>query len=829
MTKMKRKIIIGIVLIIIFTASFGIIYLNNVYLPIKVKGQLAKALSTNLNYNVEIEKIKYSPIRGAVIQNIIIYDKVKDKENTILTVKEASFQFLFLPLIKERKIIIPIIHIDSPTFNIRYQQDNTFNFSKIFTPKPKPKSASKIKFSFLVYKINIFDGKGIFEDQRMTPKFTRTIQDLDIVIGIRQLTKIGVLIDSKILTGKEGISSLSLNGNYNLVSKEVDSKLNLSNFVITEFNQYLKTIPLSISSGTIDNSAIEFKFKDNILNLKGSISTKGLGLRKEKLALIGDINIEPDLSYSINKKTLDYKANIKIIQASLNGLEYIDKLNNISGDIEIIKNRIWTDNIKLQAVGSNFTFKGLVENFGNPHVKLNLKSEQVSLEKILAILPFKTPGINLNGTAAADINIEGHLGNLPLDTTASLQINTAKLEIPFLKNPLNNIKGRADLTLDAIDWVDVSFDYLNTAYTSTGEFVNFKTPQITFSLNSKDLDLKSDTKIKDKIVRIITFAGKYLNSGFDIEGAVDTQYDDNPAMDLTVNLSLVPPDAFIFLPGNLTENLKKLKLDGILNIKGTLNGEIKNYKTWNISSKVAADTLSIYGLRLSNLSFNLEDKNATVILNHFIASGYTGLLNLAFISDLNPEIPSYSLKFSGSGIDLAKLKLDTGLKDKDLSGLLDISTELKGNFKDQASLKGNGLLSIKDGRLWQLNLFKGLGELFLLPDHENIVFKEAFGEFDIADKSISTENLRLTSEQLTLDCKGKVGFDGTLNFTIYTEANKNIIRDSSDIRKFTAAILGELGNALTIKVNGTIQKPKYKIVPVAADLIRNLKDFFLGK
>jgi hypothetical protein len=126
-------------------------------------------------------------------------------------------------------------------------------------------------------------------------------------------------------------------------------------------------------------------------------------------------------------------------------------------------------------------------------------------------------------------------------------------------------------------------------------------------------------------------------------------------------------------------------------------------------------------------------------------------------------------------------------------------------------------------------LFKGLGELFLLPDYEKVIFKEAEATFNIEDKAVYTESLRLASDQLNLDCKGKLGFDGGLDFTIYTQVNKNLVKDSSDIRKFTSAILGELSNAISIRLSGTIQKPKYSLVPIAADLIKNIKDFFLGK
>ncbi len=826
---MKRKIISGIVLILLFLIAAGILYLNNVYLPVKVKGRLANSLATLLNYNVEIEKLKYSPIRGLVIQNIVIYDKVKDKDNTILAAKEISGHILFLPLIKERKLIIPVMHIDSPIFNIRYRQDNSFNFSRIFLTSPKPQSKPKIRFSFLIYKINIFDAKGTFEDERLTPKFTKTIQDLDIVLGIKQLTKISFFIESKLLTDKGAITALSLKGDYNLLSKEANSKLNLANLVIPEFNPYLKMLPLAIASGTVDNSALELKFKNNLVSLKGAVSTKGLELRKENLALMGDINIEPDLSYAIDKRVLDYKANIKFIQANLIGMQYIDKISNISGDLGLAKNKLWTDNLKLQALDSGFTLKGTFENFSNPYLKLNFKTDQFNLEKIPLILPSKPEGFNLSGVATAQINMEGYLKKPPLEVAANFHLNDAKLQTTLLKESINNIKGDVNVTQDIVGWPNLSFNYLNVAYTSTGKLVNFKAPEINFDLDSKDLNLKSGIKIKDEIVAILAFTGRYVDSKFGIEGNIDIHDKSSPLLKLSADLSLNPSDTFVFLPPGLSENLQKIKPEGILNIKGTLNGRVKDYKNWNLSFKAASDTFSVYNLKFTDLAFNLDQKDGMININRLIASGYSGAVNLDFVSDLRPDVPTYFLKFNSSGIDLAKLKLDTGLKDKDIAGTLDSSADLNGDFKDLASLKGSGLLSVKDGKLWQFNLFKGLGELFLLPDYEKIMFKEALGEFNIGDKSVSTENLRLTSDQLNLDCKGKLGFDGALDFTIYTQTNKNLIRDSADMRKFTTAILGGLSNALTVKVSGTIQKPKYKIVPVAVDVIKNIKDFFLGK
>ncbi len=830
---MKKRIIIAIILTLIFSAAGGIIYLNNVYLPVKVKNQIAGALSTYLNYNVEIEKLKYSPIRGAVIQNIVIYDKVKDKNNTILTIKEASFQFLFLPLIKERKIIIPIIHIDSPYLNIHYQKDNTFNFSRAFLPNPNFQKKQKIKYSFLVYKINIFNGKGIFEDERQEPKFTKNILYLDIVIGVRQLTKAGFLIDTKILADKDkgGITTLSVKGIYNFLSKELNSRISLTNLVIAQYNPYLKGIPVAISGGIIDNGALELKFKNNTANLKGTIITKGLEVSKEGLSIKGDINIEPELNYPIDTKILDYKANFKFIQAELNGIKNLDKVTNISGNLSLVKNKLWTDELKFRALDSNFVLKGSLENSTSPYIKINLKSDLINLEKAFHVLPFGSEGTTLSGTAAGDISLEGFIGRPPpFDIKAALKLNDAKLQTAFLKDPIKNINGRADFTRDTASWSGLSFNYLNTAYMSTGKLVDFKTPQITFGLTSNDMDVKTDIKIKDKSIRIITLAGKYLNSKLDVEGAIDKQDKNNPWLNLTLNeIILSPADIYSFLPPDLAENLKKIKLNGTLNLKGALNGNIKDYKNWTMSLKADSAAFSVYGLKFTGLNFNVNQKNGLINIDRLAASGYSGFINAGFNVNLTPDKPVYLLKLNGSGINLAELKLDTGLKDKDMAGLLNINIDLKGNFKESSSLKGEGFLSIKNGKLWQLNLLKGLGEYFLLPDYEKVVFKEALGEFDIADKYLATDNLRLSSDQLNLYCKGKFGFDGTLDFTLYTEVNKDLINESPDIRKFTTAILGNLSDALTIQLSGTIQEPKYKVVPVATDLIKNITDFILGK
>ena len=174
---MKTKIILVSLLALILILTAGLIYLNKVYLPVKAKAYLTQQLESSTGYNARIGSLKYHLLKGVVIKDLIIYDGTPDASGTILTVQEVSFNFLFLPLFKDRKIIIPLARIRYPYLHIRYQQDGSFNFSRIFTPKPAVENKQKPRLSFFIYKINLVGGKCLWEDKHFTPISSHNIAD----------------------------------------------------------------------------------------------------------------------------------------------------------------------------------------------------------------------------------------------------------------------------------------------------------------------------------------------------------------------------------------------------------------------------------------------------------------------------------------------------------------------------------------------------------------------------------------------------------------------------------------------------------------------------
>ena len=606
------------------------------------------------------------------------------------------------------------------------------------------------------------------------------------------------------------------------------AQLNLINLSLEAFEPYLKNLPFTIAGGNIDSAALSLNLKNKILTLQGVALTKNVQLVKDELTLSGDIVVEPSFQYAPDTKELDYKINFKLPGVTLEGIKYIEKITHAVGSLQLTKNSLSTEGIQLQTLSSDFRLSGSVD-FQAPYLKLHFESAAANLETVFALLS-APKDLKLTGTAAVRVDVEGNLNIAPLDKKAVFNIAAATFKTSLLKEPLNNIAGKIILTENGADWAGLAFNYRNSAYSSSGKLLNFKEPQLNFALSSKDLDLKSDLKIKDKDIKINALEGKYLNSYFNILGDINIRNSSNSLFNLSTKLNLSLPDTFAVLPAKVSGNLKKMKLDGRLNINGTLSGEANDYKNWKISAKAASDLISVYGLKFSNLAFGVEQQQETLqLLNFSVSPAYSGIINLAFSASLKGDNPGYILKFSANDIDLSKLKSDIGLKDKDIAGIIYVDANLNGEFRSLDTLKGSGFISVKDGKLWQINLFKGLGELFLLPEYRGIVFTKANGEFEVENRLISTDDLKLESSELVLDWSGNMGFDGALDFTVYTNANKNVIKDSPDLRKFLTAIVGELSGAIAIKVSGTIKEPKFRFIPMPLDLLKNIKNFILGK
>ncbi|MDD5254611.1 MAG: AsmA-like C-terminal region-containing protein [Candidatus Omnitrophica bacterium] len=826
----KRKLIVAIVLALIFSFVGCIIYLNNVYLPVRLKSELTRGLGQYLGCRVEIEKIKFNPVRGIIIENIVVSGEAEGKTETFFTVRQAYFNILYLPLITHRQIIIPVLHIDSPHLILRYGTDKKLNISRLIKPAGAGAGAEKRQpLNLMVYKINAFGGRCNFQDENLTPAFIKAAQEINIGVSLELPAKASFLTQAKIASGDGKFARVSLQGAYNLLSKRLDCTVTVIEAALKDFLPYLNSLPVRVEAGTLEDASLRLQADEKELKVKGSAEFKGLEVKKDALAIKGDAAISPEYAYSFAERSFSYQGTVRLSGCQAAGIPgYPDKVEGIAGEIAFTKDGLETKGITFETLGTPVALSGTLEGFANPRLQLKASSISLNLAKISDAFLAGKP-VKLSGTAKADARIEGEAHKLPAGIQASLELSRVKAEVSGLAKPLEEITGPLELTAQSAAWKGLSFNYQGIAYASSGTVSNFQEPEIALALSSKDLNLTSALKIKDRIVKIGDFSGSYARSEFKAKGSVDLHGPRGTSAQISVDSKIRMSDLFPFIPAQTAQFLEKNKIDGTLKIKGTAGGNPSDYKNASLDLDVGSEDFTAQKLKLEGLSFELTQKNGLLDISHFAARAYSGGIFLAFTADLRPENPAYVLKFDAKGIDLARLIQDTDAKNKDIAGLLDLRFQLQGNTKSSASIKGIGGFSVKEGKLWQLNLFKGLGELLLLPQYRNIVFNQARGDLLIEEDHVWSDELEFTSKELRVKAHGKTGFNGSLDYTAYLEANKALIVESADIRKFTAAVFGELSSALSIKIGGTIQKPTYHVLPFPTDLIKQLKNFFLGK
>jgi len=155
--------------------------------------------------------------------------------------------------------------------------------------------------------------------------------------------------------------------------------------------------------------------------------------------------------------------------------------------------------------------------------------------------------------------------------------------------------------------------------------------------------------------------------------------------------------------------------------------------------------------------------------------------------------------------------------------------KFNGFSNDLSKLNGAGKIFITEGKLWQLNLFRGLGELLFARDFANIVFSEGYGSFIIQDKYISSDDLKLKSNFVNLSGSCKIGFDSSVDASVNIEVLDELAPMSGTFKDLTTAIIGQAGRFGVIKISGTLREPKYKFQPAVVDIIKGLKDIIWGK
>jgi hypothetical protein len=474
--------------------------------------------------------------------------------------------------------------------------------------------------------------------------------------------------------------------------------------------------------------------------------------------------------------------------------------------------------------GLTFT-KGLIDGSadvsgesGVISCQLSLRSKNISLSK-----DKMSAELGANLSAGIKLDLESKKPNY----TGILEFKGARVKLEALPESFEEISGKLEFLPDQLKWEGLNFQYLKVPYKTSGTLTNFISPGVQLEISSPDISLQSNFAYAGNRLNLLSLKGRYHNSDFSIGGAIVMADKEGPQAELVGEGLVDLKDLGGLLP-KFKAQIESAKPKGALKLQVKANGNISDFRKLTVEAQASGGNISAYGLRAEDFSFNYNQAEgiAEVPLLHMAL--YGGILEANARLNLNSDNFPYLITVNAQGLKLEQLKADTAVKDQDISGTLAAQVKVNG-FKDLEKINGAGNILVSEGKLWQLNLFKGLGSLLFTKDFSSIVFQEASCDFLIQDKYIATENLKMLSNVADLEGKARVGFDSSLDISLNVKVLDENAPLTGTFKDVTTAVIGQAGKFGVIRITGTLKEPKYKFQTAVVDIIKGLKNAIFGQ
>ncbi len=860
-----KKVLLLLVVLGIF-ASIGIWYANEYILPVKGKAFAIEYLTKATGREVTLESIYYNPFRGITLRNLTFSDDLKYNRK-FLEIKKLYFNILYIPLFEQKKIIIPLIKIESPKLVLTVDSDNKWNFeSLLFLNRP---DAQPQQYSVLVYNISVSNAACTFEDRALEPVFLKDLKDMDFQASVSYPLKIKYKLNAEL--GVKQKNTISADGEFDPLKKETIFNLRLKNVPFAEFQPYYTGLPFKSMQGNLSGNVSLLYIPENRLTIEALSTINNLNIINEGFIIKGGADLSGrmvmelkdkakmpcvisaaakidslDLSgkdFSLtggadangkftfdakDKTTIKYSADALLRDAKIKGVPNFDVIDKINGKLYLNETRLWADSIKGTSRNLSLIFAGSLKDYANPYLDLTAKTE-LDLSRISEFLApemkDKLKGYAITGKSNVAFTIKGALKDqdkTPLSSVLTAEFLNCVIKPDFLDKPVTSINGLLTSKADYLNLKDVSGTFNEKTYALNGDITNFKAPVFNLTVASDDLNLKANFQSMENSLLFSKLEGKYKNARFNLFGSVADFKD--PLLDIHGSIATDINELKNYLPKQNVELLNKLEVNGAVSSKFIFNGKWKDQKTWQMELKAESPQLQVKKLKFDDLYLEYKFKDNFISIPNITARPYGGNLTANVVVDFTQQNPQYVLQISVKDIDISKWKNDTEFKKSDLRGLFYGNAELGGFGNNIETLRGKGSFAIVEGKLWELPVFAGLANILYIPGVSKIVFSEAKGTFTVGNKVVVTSDTELYSTQMNLIGEGGVDFDGNLNFNITAVFAKEFLEGPTPIGPLRDFFVDEMGNFVgKIKLAGTLKDPKFTIAPFSLDKILNNK------
>jgi len=807
-----KKIILSVLALLSLLAIAAAVYFNEVIFPQKIRSALIESLELATGKKVEMSSAKLDLFRGLVIKDLAVLDN----DLWVVTAKEANARFLVIPLFK-KQIIITALKLKSPRIFMERAKDNSINIVETFFKKPILFNG---EYHIIVSRIMLFKAAISFKDSAFDPPLLKDINNayLDLRLFLPNRT----VFNAEFELPSELPAIFKVNGKYKALKKEWTLDIRAKDFYPKELSPYCKDWNFPLPGGRADLDAT-LDINNDHLGAKISMTSLGLEFSQETVKANINCALTANAEYDFNKKTLIYSGGIDIKNLALSGLKYLDKIDDIRGKAIFTESRFLSNNLTCTLAGLPVDATADLTDLKTGALNIEIKSaaklemlNEVLKNKFDIKLPAKFSG---SGNLSLTLEYKLPIKEMPA-INGHVDVSEAKIALDYNKKVLKHVNGRFKFTANQLSWENITFQHIRANYTSSGVLTNFEKPGIDIKLDSRDLSLKSLFAVNGNLITLSRFEGSYGSTEFSVYGSLDTTDSANIAAELrgVIKFELNENKELV---EKLEKIMKGSKPSGRLIAKFALKGNINSLSSCAADVEVSSSSILLYGFKMEDFTMSYMQKNGEINIFNIQASLFGGTLDGSGRIEMASKDGAYQMKAEVKDLKIEKIKLDTAFKDYDISGSIHSRFGFKGYSSDSSKFSAWGKINISNGRLWQLNLFRGIGTLVFRKDFSSVIFKEGDCDFSIKDKTIFANDINLRSDLLNISGVARIGFDNSIIASLASEFTDEGL-DAGKMAGVSAAI----ERYSIIEMTGTLKEPKVRFRPDLSNVVSDIVEGF---
>lgn len=188
MTSRKLSIIFAIIIgVPVLLAGVALLLVKALVTPEMIRKSVLPRVEKAMHRRIDMTEAKIGIFSGIALSGLKVYER--DGNGFFVSLKEARLHYQILPLLSHRVVVDEIV-LDTPDIHVVKNSDGSFNFSDL-QRKEKPETPvreGKTPFTFAVSKIEVSDGRVVYEDRKVISGSPFVYNAQDINIDIKNFT-----------------------------------------------------------------------------------------------------------------------------------------------------------------------------------------------------------------------------------------------------------------------------------------------------------------------------------------------------------------------------------------------------------------------------------------------------------------------------------------------------------------------------------------------------------------------------------------------------------------------------------------------------------------